>query len=240
MPTGSTDPINGISPGWRYGFSVATEILPPQRTLEQGKEKFLSGESSAAVMAAPFLSIRTGIGTPSRPEEEPPELAQGLAGKGEGGHRSQTARRRRAHREVDAQPARGKATAPPSEPPPQSSSRSKKRRRWWWRHKGEDRRKWGEERVARSAVASGRRRRRPDLACRWPLAPAAETDRRTACPLCNRKEKGNMRKEKRPGSRGGGRHRRRLDRTGVARSPGDRESVGSREDERRERKQWGR
>ena len=43
---------------------------PLPKNPRQGKDKFLNGESSAAVMAAPFLSIRIGIGMPSHSEEE--------------------------------------------------------------------------------------------------------------------------------------------------------------------------
>ncbi|KAM3354274.1 hypothetical protein ACQJBY_025126 [Aegilops geniculata] len=39
MPTGSTDPINGIRPGWRFGFSVATENLPSPKNPRTGQRK---------------------------------------------------------------------------------------------------------------------------------------------------------------------------------------------------------
>ena len=53
--------------------------------------------------------------------------------------------------------------------------------KWRWKKKIKGEMKT--EGHARGTVASGCRRRRPDLAHRWPLAPAAETDQRTGSAL---------------------------------------------------------
>ncbi|XBH95801.1 hypothetical protein VPH35_086309 [Triticum aestivum] len=85
--------INGINK-IRFEFFGGNKKnqSPPHRTLIYRVKKTPHRRRASGLpgkkrhrKAAPFLSIRTGIGASSRPEEEPPELAQGLARKGEGG-----------------------------------------------------------------------------------------------------------------------------------------------------------